>query len=583
MMGFADSELDQLRDDGFGAASQPPRGANRALAASHLLLDAPGRCGAALLSAMALVVTLAVLSSAPATQPAAAALAPLPLATLAASASSTKWRGVSLGGWLVMEINPSVKGPNATLDSRPKWMFDQFEAASELDFVSELRGAHGDDYAIATMRNHWSGYITERMLDDAQALGVDTVRIPVGYWIVDSPDGGRSPLEYGISPEGFITGGLNHLLAMLVALKKRKIGALIDIHSMPCNSYCVSDGLSCAAPLAFAREGDVLMAPGAGDIGKMARCRGGAYPTTRKPTQGTATWRDVGVNAVSALAEWIAALPEEAACVVAFQLANEPAIGIAGSPYLHSVNLWYERALQAAREHLPSMPLVLSWLEPSDVVTAFLKSAKRSEKDVLVADHHYYLNWLAIPQFGMPLLTWAKLHRAACAAVAEGGLEVYTRAKQPMIIGEWSLAVNLDQQHDLDQPEVRRQFAQLYREQISVFAATEEVIGHFFWTLRMGSGWDPRPDTSATLPRRFDDASGSEPSPAAAPPNGGHVQGSNGRHVQGASAWRSLGDYPYKVWSFLEMSAYGIVTPLDELYTSACPGPEVEGAASGSK
>ena len=46
-----------------------------------------------------------------------------------------------------------------------------------------------------------------------QALGIDTARIPVGYWIMDAPVGGASPLEYGLSPEGFVTGGLNHLRA----------------------------------------------------------------------------------------------------------------------------------------------------------------------------------------------------------------------------------------------------------------------------------------------------------------------------------------------------------------------------------
>ena len=31
----------------------------------------------------------------------------------------TKWHGVSLGGWLVMEINPSHAGPDAPVDLRP--------------------------------------------------------------------------------------------------------------------------------------------------------------------------------------------------------------------------------------------------------------------------------------------------------------------------------------------------------------------------------------------------------------------------------------------------------------------------------
>merc|ERR1719197_1516593 len=113
---------------------------------------------------------------------------------------------------------------------RPSWMFDQIEARSELDFVTALRSEHGDAYAIATMKNHWAGYISDKHLDAAQALGVDTVRIPVGFWIMDAPVGGASPLEYGLSPEGFVTGGLNHLHEMLVKLRRRGMTALVDIH-----------------------------------------------------------------------------------------------------------------------------------------------------------------------------------------------------------------------------------------------------------------------------------------------------------------------------------------------------------------
>ena len=92
------------------------------------------------------------------------------------------WHGVSLGGWLLMEINPSERNPSSSPDVRPRWMYDQIEADSEIDFVHGLR-AVSDEFAIATMRNHWDGYISDESLDNARALGVDSVRIPVGYWI----------------------------------------------------------------------------------------------------------------------------------------------------------------------------------------------------------------------------------------------------------------------------------------------------------------------------------------------------------------------------------------------------------------
>ena len=121
----------------------------------------------------------------------------------------------------------------------------------KLDFIVELRAEKGDEFTVQTMRNHWEGYITDEMLDDAVALGVDTMRIPMGYWIMDPPVGGTSPTQYGFQDEGFATGGLNHLRDMLHRLKKRNMVALVDMHALPCNSACVSDGIDCAAPLAF--------------------------------------------------------------------------------------------------------------------------------------------------------------------------------------------------------------------------------------------------------------------------------------------------------------------------------------------
>ena len=466
------------------------------------------------------------------------------------------WHGVSLGGWLVMEINPSHRGPDSPLDLRPSWMYDQIEGASELDFVTALRQEGGDDYAIATMTNHWSGYYTDEMLDGAKALGVNTMRLPVGYWIMDAPVGGSSPLEYGISPEGFVTGGLNHLYSMLVKLKQRGIVALVDVHAMPCNSACVSNGLYCAAPLAFA-------AAGAAPIGDIPRCStiGGTYPTTRVPRDGEETWGDVGVNAVAKLAEWIAALPSEASSVAAFQLANEPALGAdagLGAPPKEkeeAVNAFYERALPAARAHLPKLPLVLSFIPPTSAVMDFLDKVDgrwygASGGGPLLADHHYYLNFQA-PAKGptaddpMCCMTWDEIHERACSArhnVGGIGWDLYVSAKRKLVFGEWSLAVNHDAPLDLSHPETRHELAQLFAEQLHVFSSTPGFSGAFFWTLRMGSGWDPRPTKD-------------HPS---------------GRQVEGSSAWKSLPGYPFPVWSLLEMAAMGIASPIDASHTTAC-------------
>jgi hypothetical protein len=451
------------------------------------------------------------------------------------------------------------------------------------------------------------------------------MRVPVGYWIMDTPVGGSSPLEYGISPEGFVTGGLNSLYTMLVALRKRGIAVQLDMHAMVCNSACVSDGMYCAQALAFAP-------PGAAPIGEIARCGGGSYKTTRVPRAGEASWGDVGVNAVGALAEWVAALPAEAAAVAALQLANEPALaadGGLGGPSKSkedAVNTFYQGAIEAVRPHLPSLPLILSFIPPSAGVMTFLAGLSSSEPHMV--DHHFYLNWLDVdpatrvvdptnpddPKCCMP---WADIHRRACAgSKAKGvGWQVYVEARQRLIIGEWSLAVNHDQRLDLTDYETRDNLRRLYQEQLETFSATPgfsgaarsdaapplavphprplrllrgrraalggsallvgssrptgrpatapgarakpppkaadltAIIDHhsggaFFWTLRMGSGWDPRPTKAHP----------------------------HGRQVDGSSAWRSLPGYPFPVWSLLEMGVAGVATPLNLSYT-ACSAP----------
>ena len=201
------------------------------------------------------------------------------------------WFGVSLGGWLLIEINP-LKKIKSKPDIRPQWMFDELEATSELDFVSRLRET-SDDFAIRTMQNHWRHYLTDSMLTHAAGVGVNAVRIPVGYWIMDSPTNGSSPLQYGISPEGFVTGGLNHLRDMLRTLAKRNIVAIIDMHALPCNSACVVRRQSAARTLVLASAG------GAGDSASLTthpppkprRATGSTVPTRSPscPTRSSAT------------------------------------------------------------------------------------------------------------------------------------------------------------------------------------------------------------------------------------------------------------------------------------------------------
>ena len=86
-----------------------------------------------------------------------------------------------------------------------------------------------------------------------------------------------------------------------------------------------------------------------------------------------------------------------------------------------ATNTFYRRAHAAARRHLPTTPLVLSFMGPSPEVTGFVrKLVDEDEKNgvggamPIVVDHHYYLNW-QLPEGctawdGSCPMSWAQVH-----------------------------------------------------------------------------------------------------------------------------------------------------------------------------
>jgi len=266
--------------------------------------------------------------------------------------------GVSLGGWLLMESS---------------WMYDEFSAPAEADWVAELRKT-SDAFALATMKRHWSGarcwfcfsccccclfspltfvcsgYLPDAALDAAKAAGIDHVRIPVGYWSWDAPVTGFSgasatatatAYEYGFNHEGLATGGLNHLEAMIAKLKTRGMRALVDLHAMPggsssCQSY---SGLQVSKPYFWT---SIVGEPLTAVCGKA-----GPYTTSR--SNKTASWMSVGVSSAATIANWIVSLEKNASmsgAVAAFEVINEPALGFGGMEQ------------QVKKYHTQAVPLV---------------------------------------------------------------------------------------------------------------------------------------------------------------------------------------------------------------------------------
>jgi hypothetical protein len=420
------------------------------------------------------------------------------------SLSSSRINGVSLGGWLLMETT---------------WMYDQFQAPAELDFIRQLRAVN-DSFAIQTMRNHWNGYIPDAALDAMAASGIDTVRIPVGYWITESR-------QYGFQAEGFVTGGIEALERMIAKLKKRGVRALIDLHAVPgggsmCQSYA---GLQVPQPNFW------LSSPPGPNVPIPACSNAYPYFSSRNSSL---SWMQIGEQAVVRLAQWIVGLQADFATadvVIALEMVNEPALGFAGGlePAIESFLL---NSVPQVRQIFAAAGL------PVDVVVNFIGANEQGmgawtaqNLGTTLVDYHYYLNWAG-------QMTWDQLNAVVCQSAGHPW-DQYGANGLPVFIGEWSDSVNLGalQFTNLSDPTIVSHLATLWANQMSLFMSLPGCVGQFAWTLRMGSGWDPRPTLASPY----------------------------GHQVPGTSWNQSLPSFAFAVWNYLELLRVGVALPLKTL------------------
>jgi glucan 1,3-beta-glucosidase len=112
------------------------------------------------------------------------------------------WRGVNLGGWLILEkwMTPSLfAGSNA---------IDEYGLCSELG-----------DKAKSLLARHRKTFITEADFRWLKAHGINTVRLPVGYWIL----GDAAPY----------VGGIEYVDKAFAWAAKHRIGIVLDLHGAP--------------------------------------------------------------------------------------------------------------------------------------------------------------------------------------------------------------------------------------------------------------------------------------------------------------------------------------------------------------
>lgn len=126
-------------------------------------------------------------------------------------ANSTKIRGVNLGSLFIIE--PWMSG-NAWND------IGCGDQKSEFDCMSKL----GQDAGNAAFQKHWDSWITEQDLDKMKEYGLNTIRVPVGYWLVE---------EIVDKSEHFPQGGLEKMDRLAEWAATRDIYVILDLHGAP--------------------------------------------------------------------------------------------------------------------------------------------------------------------------------------------------------------------------------------------------------------------------------------------------------------------------------------------------------------
>ncbi|KAF9431116.1 hypothetical protein BGZ94_008891 [Podila epigama] len=120
-------------------------------------------------------------------------------------------RGVNLGGWLVLEpfITPSL--------------FDPYIANGVVDEYT-LTKHLGPEKAKAHLQKHYSTWVTEDTFKRIRDLGLNHVRIPVGFWAL----GNLTPDEPYVPDLS-----LDYLLQGLKWAAKYGLRAMVEIHGAP--------------------------------------------------------------------------------------------------------------------------------------------------------------------------------------------------------------------------------------------------------------------------------------------------------------------------------------------------------------
>ncbi|KAH7908898.1 glycoside hydrolase family 5 protein [Hygrophoropsis aurantiaca] len=340
-----------------------------------------------------------------------------------------KQRGVNLGSWFVLE----------------RWISETpFRFAAEPG-QSDLDVARGSN-AKEVLENHWDSWITEDDFKWLSEIGINTVRIPIGYYHLCGVDTsviqGTDFREYGMVFEG----AWSRVIKAVETAQRYQIGVLIDLHAAP------------------------------GKQNKDAHS-GTSAP---KPAFFNASNFHVMIRTLQVLVTQLGVLRSRQSFpldnIVGVELLNEPQ-----PPSHDALRAWYVTAMKDLRSLDPFLPIYIADCWRTEEYTEFICSLPSSPA-ITALDHHLYRCFTA-----SDISTPASGHTASLsdlnAPIPRMFSQVTERlesAGSGLVIGEWSGALNPGSLHSaLDEPQERARYVQA---QLSLY--DRYCAGWFFWTYK---------------------------------------------------------------------------------------------------
>ena len=323
---------------------------------------------------------------------------------------------------------------------------------SEIDV---LRGL-GPEKARKALENHWDNFINEGDWRWMASHGVNTVRIPVGYFhVMAGSDNAelRSLLkgtEYAEFAEVY-SGAWGRIVRAIETAAKHNIGVLVDVH---------------AVPGAQNKDGHSGLSTGKAGLWHGLHASGNQRKTI-----------EILVHLASAVAQH--------ENVVGLELMNEPENN-------EKLEAFYDKAVKAIRTNsspaAQSIPLYVgdAWATKNYAEWVGYKS---NESNFLVLDHHLYRCFTSGDHS-----TAADAHAAAVDPGQNGHSarwlqDISNKCNGSLIIGEWSGALN---PHSFEKSSIKSKLeARTLWSQAQWRAFEAHTAGYFYWTLKKEGGPDP--------------------------------------------------------------------------------------------